>query len=326
MRRRATPLATAAVLSVLVMTLASACGGSSTSPASAASKPEKADLVVGQVPSEANAALYVAQLRGLFVAHGLHVKLADITSTDTIVPDLLHGSMDIGAGQLTTFIGAQASGLGPFRVLASGLELGHNVNEIMALKPSGVTSPADLKGKTIAVNAAAGNGVLLTDAILSAYNIRPGQVTLVPVPFPDMAAALQAHRVAAVYSTQPYVTEMEQQFGATVVADLDQGAAQGYPISGYTATTGWADRYPRTGAAFAAAISQASAIINSDPATARKALETYLKISPKVADVMAIGKFPTSVSTARLQQLANLMLEFGELKSRFNAGALAGRP
>jgi NitT/TauT family transport system substrate-binding protein len=234
--------------------------------------------------------------------------------------------MDIGAGQVTTFIGAQASGLGPFRVLASGLELGPNVNEIVTLKSSGISNPGDLKGKTIAVNAPVGNGVLLTDAALSAYNVQPSQVKLAPMAFSDMAAALQAHRVAAAYSTQPYVTEMKQRLGATVVADLDQGAAQNYMISGYTVTTAWADKYPHTAAAFAAAISQASALIDRDPATAQKALETYLKVSPDVADVMAIGKFPTSVSTAKLQQLAHLMLEFKELKSSFNAAVLAGQP
>ncbi len=323
---RRTSLATAAILSVLIMALSSACGGSSTSSALPTSKLEKANLVVGQVPAEANAALYVAQMRGLFAAHGLHVTMESIQSTSTVIPTLLHGSMDIGAGQISTFIGAQASGVGQFRVLASGLELGPNVNELMALKSSGVSSPGDLKGKTIAVNAAVGNGPLLTDSALSVYNIQPGQVTLVPMAFSEMATALQAHRVTAAYATQPYVTEMEQQSGATVVADLDRGAAQSYMISGYTVTAAWADKYPRTAAAFADAISQASAIINANPATARKAFETYLKVSPNVAKVMAVGKFPTSVSTARLQQIADLMLKFKELSSKFNAAALVGKP
>jgi len=327
MRRRAIPLTTAAILSVLIVTLASACGGSSTSKAlSSPAKPEKPNLIVGQVPAEANAALYVAQQRGLFKAHGLHVTMQSITSTSTIIPALLHGSMDIGAGQLSTFIGAQASGVGQFRVLASGLQLGPNVNELMALKSSGITNAGDLKGKTIAVNATAGNGVLLTDSALSTYNIQPSQVTLVPIAFSDMAAALQAHRVAAAYTTQPYVTEMEQQAGASVVADLDQGAAENYMISGYTVTTAWADKYPNTAAAFAAAINQASALINANPATAQKAFETYLKVSPAVAKAMAVGTFPTSVSAAKLQQIANLMLKFKELSSSFNAAALVGKP
>jgi NitT/TauT family transport system substrate-binding protein len=326
MRRRATPLATAAILSVLITTLASACGGSSTSSASPHGGLEKTDLVIGQVPSEGNSALYVAEQRGLFAAHGLHVKLEAIQSSATIIPGLLHGSIDISAGQLTAFMGAQEQGIGRFRVLASGLEIGPNVNELMALKSSGITSPAELKGKTIAVNADVGNGVLLTDSALSAYGVKPSQVSLVTIGFPDMAAALAAHRVDAAYETQPYVTEMEQQIGATVVADLDQGAGADYMITGYTVTTAWATRYPKTAAAFAAAIDQANQVLDTDPAAARTAWETYLKVSPKVADVMATGKFPASVSVTRLQQLADLMFEYGELKSKFNAAALVGHP
>jgi NitT/TauT family transport system substrate-binding protein len=326
MRRRAIPLTTAAILSVVIVMLASACGGSSTSKALTTTKLEKPDLIVGQVPAEANAALYVAQLRGLFAKHGLDVTMQSIQSTSTIIPALLHGSMDIGAGQLSTFIGAQASGVGQFRVLASGLQLGPNVNELMALKSSGITNAGDLKGKTIAVNATAGNGVLLTDAALSTYNIQPSQVTLVPMAFSDMAAALQAHRVAAAYATEPYVTEMEQQAGASVVADLDQGVAQNYMISGFTVTTAWADKYPNTAAAFAAAINQASALIDANPATAQKAFETYLKVPPNVAQAMAVGTFPTSVSSAKLQQIADLMLKYKELDSSFNAAALVGKP
>jgi NitT/TauT family transport system substrate-binding protein len=317
MRRRATPLATAAILSVLIVTLASACGGSSTSKALTTTKLEKTNLIVGQVPAEANAALYVAQQRGLFKAHGLNVTMESITSTSTIIPALLHGSMDIGA---------QASGVGQFRVLASGLQLGPNVNELMALKTSGIANAGDLKGKTIAVNATAGNGVLLTDSALSTYNVQPSQVTLVPMAFSDMAAALQAHRVDAAYATQPYVTEMQQQAGASVVADLDQGTAQNYMISGYTVTTAWAAKYPNTAAAFAAAINQASALIDANPATAQKAFETYLKVPPAVAQAMAIGTFPTSVSAAKLQQIADLMLKYKELSSSFDAAALVGKP
>lgn len=321
---RLTPLATAAILSVLTMTLASACSGSSTSAAST-TKLEKTNLVIGAVPAEAVTPLYVAEQRGIFTAHGLHVKLESIASTNTIVPDLLHGSLDVAAGQLTTFINAQVKGLGPFRVLASGLEIGPGVNELMTLKGSGINSPADLKGKTIAVNATSGNGVLLTDAALAAYGVKPSQVKFTQMGFPDMAAALKAHQVDAAYSAQPYVTEMEQSFGASVVSDLNQGSAQGYMVGGFTVTKAWADKYPHTAAAFTAAIDQASEVADTNLSADQKAFETYLKAPVKVADVMADGTYPTSVPLAKLTQLADLMLEFNELTSPFNASALVGK-
>jgi NitT/TauT family transport system substrate-binding protein len=306
----------------LVLALATACSSSASLSGASGGKPEKANLVVGAVPAESNAALFIAQERGIFAAHGLHVKIEDIASTSDIVPDMLHGSVDVAAGQVPGFIAAQAAGVGSFRVLANGFSLGPRVNEILALKSSGLTNAGQLKGKKIAVNALAGNGPLLTDSVLAQYGVAPGQVTLVALPFPAMAAALAAHRVDAVYMTEPYVTEAQQQVGAAVLADTDQGAARNILIAAYTVTTAWAQKYPRTAAAFTAAIVAASKIADTNRAALNHALVLSLHISPQVASALATGTFPTAVSPAALQQVASLMLRFGELKKAFDASAL----
>lgn len=322
---RLKPIATAAIVSALTMTLASACSGGSTSTASTTSKLEKTNLLVGTVPAEAILPLYVAIDKGIFTAHGLHVTVQTIQSTSQVVPDLLHGTFDVAGGQLTTWISAQANGLGQFKVIAPGVEIGNNVNEITALKSSGIASPAGLKGKVIAVNATTGDGQLLTDAALASYGLKPSQVTFTEVPFPAMAAALKANRVAAAYMTQPYVAEVEEQLGATVVADLNQGAAQGMMLGGFTVSAAWAAKYPHTAAAFAASIDQAAQLADTNISVAQQAAAKFLKAPANVADVMGFGNFPTSVPPEKLNQLADLMHEFGELKSStFDASALIG--
>jgi NitT/TauT family transport system substrate-binding protein len=309
-------------VSALALALASACGSSSgTTPD--ASKILKTDLVVGAVAAETSTALYIAQQRGIFTAHGLNVTIKTIVSTDDVVPDLLHGTMQVASGQVTSFISAQAQGLGPFRVLASGLEMGPGVDELMASKASGITSTSALSGKTVAENAATGNGPILTYALLAANGMKPSQVTPKVIPFASMASALAADRVDAAYCSQPYCQEMQND-GDTVVADLNQGKAHALLIGGYTVTASWATKYPHVAAEFTAAISQASKVADTNHAADVKAFEGYLKATPKVADVMATGTFPTTVSTAKLQQVANLMQEFGELKSHFNAASIVG--
>jgi NitT/TauT family transport system substrate-binding protein len=325
LRRHASATSAAAIIATaLTLSLATACSSSTNSGNATAStlKLEKTNLVVGAVPAESVTPVYIAEQRGIFKAHGLHVTIESIVSTDDVVPDLLHGSMDIAGGQLTSFIAAQAKGLGQFRVLASGLALAPNVNEIMTLPSSGITSAADLKGKTIAVNAATGDGVLLTDAILAKNNIKPSEVTLKTIPFPAMSAALAAHQVDAAYVTAPYGTEMQQSIGATEVANLDQGPGQGLVIGGFTVTTSWAKKYPHTAAAFAESIDEAAQVADTNHAADVKAFETYLHASSKVAAAMPAGTFPTTVSNAKLEQVASLMTEFGELAAGFNATAL----
>jgi NitT/TauT family transport system substrate-binding protein len=309
------------VLGLLPLALTAACGGSSPSGSGGL---EKTNLVIGAVPAETSTALYIAQERGIFAAHGLHVKIETIVTTDDVVPDLLHGTLDAASGQVTSFIAAQANGLGPFRVLASGLEMGPGVDEMVALRSSRIDNAGQLSGKTIAENASAGNGELLTDALLTDNDVKLTKVTLTVVPFASMAAALAAHQVAAAYCSEPYCTEMQQTDGATVVGDLDQGEAQGLLIGGYTVTASWLKKYPHTAAALAASIAEASQVADTNLAAAQHALIVNLHINPEVADVMATGIFPTTVDPVKLQQVADLMFRFGELKRSFNATTLAG--
>jgi NitT/TauT family transport system substrate-binding protein len=297
--------------------------GSNTAAVTSAVRVEKADLVVGVVPAEADSAVYVAAERGIFAAHGLHVTLKTITSTSDVVPELLNGSLDVAAGQLTTFISAQANGVGRFRVLAAGVEMGPGVEQLITLGTSPITSPSQLAGTVIAVNAPTGNGVLLTDNALAEYNISPSEVTYQVVPFPDMSAALASHEVAAAYCPQPYAQEIEEQIGATELADLNQGGVEGMLIGGYTATAAWAQKYPRTAAAFAASVNEASGIADSDFTAVQQAFRAGLGISAGVAGAMATGFYPTSVPTNGLAQVASLMQQFRELSPAVNVGALA---
>jgi NitT/TauT family transport system substrate-binding protein len=324
--RRRSRLVVTAVVGVLPLMLAAACSSSSSSPAAKSSGVEKPDITVGFVPAEASSALYIALQAGIFTKHGLHVKLEKIVSTEDVVPDLLHGSMDVAAGQVTTFIAAQAKGLGPFRIVASGVDLGPGVDELVALKSSGITSAKDLKGKSIGENAAVGNGVLLTDAALAIDSIKPTQVTYKVVPFPDLSAALEAHQIDAAYCTEPYCTELAQKDGAEVVADLDQGSAQDMIIGGYTVTASWLKKYPNTAAAFAASIDEASQLADTNLTDLHHALTASLGVNSTVADVMATGTFPSTVDPVKLEQVADLMTRFGELKAGFNASALAANP
>jgi NitT/TauT family transport system substrate-binding protein len=266
--------------------------------------------------------MFIAQEQGIFAKHGLHVTVKSITSTTTIVPDMLSGGVDIASGQIPTFIAAQAQGVGSFHLLASGLTLSPGVNEILALKSSGITSPSQLKGKTLAVNAPTGDSALLTDVVLADAGVSPSQVTHKVIPFTDMGVALSQHEVDAIYCTEPTCSAIKAKYGAQLVADTDQGAAQGMLTAGYTATTAWMKKYPKTAAAFTASILEASKIADSNRADLSKALVASLHITPAVAGSVAIGTFPTSVNQAKLQQVVNLMVKFGELKGSFNVASL----
>ena len=308
-----------------VTAAAAACAGHGGPAGTAgAGGPEKRDLVVAVVPAEANAGLYIAQARGLFTKVGLHVTVKPVVSAGAVIPAMRHGSVDVAGGGYVSYIAADAAGVAKMRILAAGFALGPHVNEIIALPRAHIQGPADLRGKTIAINQRGSVGNELTYRALAPYGITPAQVHLVAMPFPAMLAALAAGKIDAAYETEPFVTEAVRKYGALAVADMDSGAAQNFPLTGYAVLTSWAAKYPRTAAAFTKAIEQGNAIAATNLAVLQRVLSTSLHLSPDITGVMATGTFPTSASPAQIQRAADLMLQYGQLRKPFNVKSLMG--
>lgn len=306
--------------------LAVAVAGCGTRPASAGpGGPQPASLVVAAVPGEGSAGLYVAQDQGLFARAGLHVTIKAVTSSSVVIPAMLHGSVQIASGQYTSYIAATASGAARMAILAAGYSLGPHVQDIMIGPHSAITSAAGLKGATIAVNALGSETTDLLYTALAVYRITPAQVHVVAFGFPAMPALLAAHKVAAIYEIEPYVTEASERYGDQDLADIDTGAAQDFPIAGYAALASWAARYPATAQAFTRAIQQGNTLAATNPAVLQHALETSLHLSPQVVDVMATGTFPTATDPVQLQRVADMMLAYGQLSRPFAVTTLTGR-
>jgi NitT/TauT family transport system substrate-binding protein len=314
--------AAAGITAAGIAVAAAACGDHAGPVGSAG--PEKPDLVVAVVPAEAQAGLYIAQAKGLFTKAGLHVTVKTVLSAQTVIPAMLHGGVDVTGGQYVSYIAAQAKGRAKMRILAAGFALGPHSNEIIAPASAHIRTLADLKGRTIAVNQLSGISSDLVYAALASYGITPAQVHLVEMPFPAMPSALAAGRIAAAYETEPYVTEAVKKYGVQMVADMDSGATQDFPLTGYGALASWAARYPRTAAAFTSAVVQGDAIASTNLAVLQRVLARALHLSPSITAVMATGAFPTSANPVQIQRVADLMLQYGQLTQRFNVKPLVG--
>jgi len=147
--------------------IAAAGCGSAPAPAGPASV-EKPDITVGVVPAVSNAGVYIADQRGFFTAEGLHVKLVSIASSADVLAFLLDGNVDVLAGNYVSEIGAEANNPGAIRlrVLAEGALTAPRSRAIMVPKGSPIRTLAQLRGKTVAVNA-------LNNATRSAQHVRP---------------------------------------------------------------------------------------------------------------------------------------------------------
>src|SRR5271166_5195705 len=207
-RRRVSLAATAGVAAAL---LAAGCSSSSSSSTSgsgsgsaspSASALEQSHITVGALPVVDDAGLYLANKFGYFKQAGLTVTIKPVTQSTQAIPDMLHGSVAVISGaNYVSFFEAQAKGAVSFKVLAEGV----------------TCQPADLAGKTVAVNLLNNIQTLTLNAVLKADGVIPASVHYVVIPFPNMIAALKAHQVNAISAVQPFLTGAEATDGAKEV-------------------------------------------------------------------------------------------------------------
>ncbi|MDX6393606.1 MAG: NitT/TauT family transport system substrate-binding protein [Streptosporangiaceae bacterium] len=299
--------------------LTAACGGSSGAAKSSGTGPEKPRLTVAALPIVDDAPLFLAIKKGYFKQQGLTVTPEIIAQSTLALPDLLHGSVDIvGGGNYVSYFEGQAKGTFSLQVLVAGVACTASSFGVLAMPGSGITSPAGLAGKTIAVNLTNNIQTLTTNAVLKAAGVNTATVKYVAIPFPDMATALKAGRVDAISVVEPFLSGAEHAMGARQVMSECSGPTSALPLSGYFATRAWTQKYPRTARAFQRAMDRAQAFANSDPAAVKQILPTYTKITAQAAGGIHLGSFPVTLAAAQLQRVADLMHSGGLLASAFN--------
>jgi len=321
-------LRTVPAMAVVITVLASGCtsAGSSAALTPAPPPPEEPDITVAAIPAVDLAGLYVAEDQGLFAKQGLHVTIRRIPSSQAIIADQLKGEVDISAGSYVPYISAQAAG-SRFRILAEASILEPDTRVLVTTADSRITTVAGLAGKKIGVNGTKSIGTLLISLLLSEYGVSPRKVTFVTDDkgFPAMPGQLQDGAWSAAFLSEPYITVAGEKYGERVLADLDQGDAVNFPIDGYVATQAWAQKYPKTAAAFIRAIEQGQALADTDPAAVQAAMARYDDLPPQVTAAMELSGYPIGpVSETRIQRVAQAMLQFGILGSMYAGQVQAG--
>jgi len=328
--RGAALLAAAAAL-----VFASGCSGSGSSgSASAPSGAEKPDLNVAVVPALDSAGFFVALYQGLFAKEGLHIKFTPATSSDTVISAQVKGQYDITGGNYVSYIQAQAGGEANLDIFAEGSVMEPGDQGIYVMPDSPVKSLADLRGRTVAINAPKNILYLLTASVLAEHGLTANMVKFVDMPFPAMPAALAAGKIDAAVLPEPFASIAEQADGAVPLVDLNQGATTSFPVEGYVVTKQWAEKYPRTLAAFNAALEQGQEIADTDRAAVEQAMEDLptkpvpLAVSKQVAAVMALDDYPFTsgqlggLDKVQLQRVVDVMQQFLGFDPSFNINSM----
>ena len=311
----------------------SGCGGvAATAGSTSPNGLEKTTLNVAVVPAVDSAGFFVALHDGLFAKQGLTIHYTPAVSSDEVIDQQLAGKYDITGGNYVSYIQHYVQDHEPLEVVAEGSVMQQGTQAIYTMPNSKIKTLSDLKGHLLGINAPLNINYLLAASVLTQNGIKLTQVHFpsAPIPFPKMAAELAAGKIDAAAMPEPFATAAEQRYGAVELSDLNQGATEQFPIQGYVATKSWANRNPATLKAFVSALSQGQELADTSRHSVEQAMEAINggpmngEIPPIVASVMAVNIYPTAIDKVRIQRVADVMFQFGLLRSRFNVTPMIG--
>ena len=166
--------------------------------------------VVGTV---AEAPLYLASERGYFAQNNIAPEFITLDSAARAIPALANGEIDVAAGVLSAgLFNAVNSGIN-IRIVAPQSEnrgCDHSSTWILLRKDladaGAIHTPADLRGRNIALVSSGSSVEYVADALLRRGNLQPSDVFFVEMGFGDMGAAFASQRIDAAVGGEPTAT------------------------------------------------------------------------------------------------------------------------
>lgn len=292
-----------------------------TPPAPEAPAVEPVAITVGYVPISIYAPIFVAKEKGYYAAQGLDVTLQAFAGGTEPIALTGSGELDFASvGAAPAFWNAVSLGL-PVAIVAPGhAEDSPVATPLMiskkACESGAITSVADLKGKSVAINARGATEYWLAQA-LSTGGLTLDDIDLQTIPFPDAVAALEGGAIDASMVGEPLATLAEQQGTAVrLAADFPVQDIQPTAIIGNRNFLG---ANPGAGAAFVTAYLQAARDLSGagfrDPANLA-IIEQYTGVPADLtASSVAPIYFPNGeINTESLGTLQMFFLDRGQLE------------
>ena len=213
--------------------------------------------------------------KGFFAQQGIEIKKTTLQSGNDVVLALANGNGDIGyLGFVPMFI-AVTSGIPLTLASASeveGTSAADNWQNILVKGSSSINTPADLRGKTIAVNALKGVGEVMIKAAMEKRGLKPDAFRLTALPFPQMRSALNNGQVDAIWVPEPFLSQGLNLDNDRIVMAPGPVLGRYWPIGGYAARTAWKTGNPALYTKFRAAINKSLSYAQSHPQEIRDML------------------------------------------------------
>jgi NitT/TauT family transport system substrate-binding protein len=320
-RRNVLKAAVLAISAPAVTTTLNACGGSSTAPnAAGSSAPDQ--VKAGVIAILDVAPIYLGKAQGFFAKHNIDLTMEQAQGGAAIVPAVVSGQYQFGFSNIVSLLLAQSQNV-PIKAVANGdNSTGDPAKDFggIVVKDPAITTAKDLEGKTVATNTLKNIVDTSVKSVVSKAGGDPGKVKFVELGFPDMAAALDAGRVQAIFVVEPFLSAALAKGWRTVgsYADVDPNLC----VAVYFTSNQLIAQKPDLAKRFTDAMSESLAYAQSHPDAVRQIITTYTTMKADQRAAMTLPKFAPTIDKASVDKMNQLMVTYGLLTAPADTGKL----
>jgi NitT/TauT family transport system substrate-binding protein len=300
-------------LAGLALTVAS-CGGDDAGSADAElAEGELITLTVGDILGVPSAFLTFAVQEGFMEEQGLDVQVEPNPGGAANIPGVEAGDFEIAGSNVVSMLLARGSGL-QLKIISAGTfatdDPDVDFSQILVDPDSDIESPADLDGRSVAVNTLANIAEVTIRGALENTGASHENIDFVEMGFPDMIPALQDGQVDAIHVIEPFLSIGVEQGLRPIIAPYAD-TQPGMAIGSYFSSDEFIEENPEVIERFIAGISAAGEYVEENPDEFREALVELADLEPEVAEVVNLPPWGGPVDVGSVELIGDLMVDFG---------------
>ena len=237
---------------------------------------------IGYLPSDHDAALFVADAQGLYKEKNISTELVQFNNGGDLMTAMASGDVDVGYVGISPVLSSVSSGV-PVKVISSAQTEGSG---IIVTDDSNIKSAQDLAGKTIATPGEASIQHVLLSAYLKANGMSLDDINESAMKVPSINDALKTGNLPAAITFQPYVSLGETDDNIDKLVDSSE-IMPGHPCCVVVASDDFIKNHEDTAKDIVAIHENATTFINDQIAAGKT--DDIVKLLPEdiVADPAA---------------------------------------
>ncbi|GGF00043.1 ABC transporter substrate-binding protein [Mycetocola zhadangensis] len=258
-------------------------------------------------------AVYLAEEQGFFKDASLDVTIVPGGTAQDNLGQLAGGSADISIVSWDAAVTATAEDL-PIKLISGNGIISTEVDTsgVFVRGDSGITSIADLKGKTIAFNSVGSGGNVPVLQAMAEAGLDPKEVTQVALPFASMQTALENSQVDAIFPSDSFYSQVKAVDTFAEISNPSREFRGGLGITLWAVTEPWLAQNAETAKKFNGAMEKAVEFY-SDPANIDAVYEVRSEVSGQPIDDVkgALVEYSLAIDPKVSQDTTDALAEFG---------------